>query len=487
MELPINLVNAFKESRVVVFIGAGASVTVGLPSWNKLVTDLAIQLEIPPDAGPEEFSPSLLNKVPQYYENRFGRLELIRRLENLIKHHRIRNSRVHELIAELSCELFYTTNFDELLEEALDNQEIEFDKIASEGTARAFTERRRCQIRKIHGTISQPETLVITRLDYARINVERPLIIETLRNDLYSHVFLFIGYSLSDPDFNSIYDHVFNTMKTMTQRHFICTLSTSPHEKEDLTKRNLTSINIGSWPGKNPNEKLIAFLETLVETTSETIHIKRFFRIKKGQNLPIIVNSRMHEKYHYSFYPVCDIHVAQQLEKALNRIGGSSQIIPDKIAIEKPDDYLYSDLILICAPYSNQFTKYIYEKAEYDKISFDQCFVTSGSERSLEDNINEQSFKTDDPNIDTPGKIHKEFALIARYCNPWSAGRYIYVFSGVHALGTYAIGDFLENMDNFKKLPYNSKSSSAILELTYKKWDPNVCECEYKLKEIIPL
>lgn len=104
MDLPCNLVDAFKEGRVAVFIGAGASMAVGLPGWNELVADFAKQLNIPPDAGLTEFSPSLLNKVPQYYENRFGRLELIRRLENLIKHHRIRNSPVHNLIAELSSE-----------------------------------------------------------------------------------------------------------------------------------------------------------------------------------------------------------------------------------------------------------------------------------------------------------------------------------------------------------------------------------------------
>lgn len=244
-------------------------------------------------------------------------------------------------------------------------------------------------------------------------------------------------------------------------------------------------INIELWPGNNPNEKLIAFLETLVETTSETIHIKRFFRIKKGQNLPVIVNSRMHEVYHYSYYPVCDIHVAQQLEKVLNRIGGTSQIIPDKIAIEKPEDYLYSDLILVCGPYSNQFTRHVYEKAEKDKFPLGQRFEALGSERSLEDNNSGQVFKADDPNIDTNGKIRKEYALIARYCNPWSSGRYIYVFSGVHALGTYAIGDFLKDMNNYKKLPYKSKNSIAVLEMTYEKWDPNACE--YKLKNIISL
>jgi hypothetical protein len=45
------------------------------------------------------------------------------------------------------------------------------------------------------------EDVVLTRSDFACLPDTRPILFQALAGDLTSHVFLFVGYSLRDPDF----------------------------------------------------------------------------------------------------------------------------------------------------------------------------------------------------------------------------------------------------------------------------------------------
>src|SRR5205807_2126210 len=131
-QLPRGLLEAFNQSRVAIFIGAGASVASGMPAWDELVGHLADELNIPPDVGEGRFSPRLLAAIPQYYENRYGRRALTDAVRNYVPRHARKVSPIHELLAKLPCDLYYTTNFDLLLEHALATQNREFDLVASE-------------------------------------------------------------------------------------------------------------------------------------------------------------------------------------------------------------------------------------------------------------------------------------------------------------------------------------------------------------------
>ncbi|WP_219070689.1 SIR2 family NAD-dependent protein deacylase [Candidatus Mycobacterium methanotrophicum] len=61
---------------------------------------------------------------------------------------------------------------------------------------------------KLHGSIDQPDTIVLTRLDYARARAERTEMLSALRNEMIDTAFLFVGFSLSDPNFNLIHDDI---------------------------------------------------------------------------------------------------------------------------------------------------------------------------------------------------------------------------------------------------------------------------------------
>jgi hypothetical protein len=61
---------------------------------------------------------------------------------------------------------------------------------------------------KLHGSIEQPDTIVLTRSDYARARVDRAEMLGFLRSELVETAFLFVGFSLSDPNFGLLHDDI---------------------------------------------------------------------------------------------------------------------------------------------------------------------------------------------------------------------------------------------------------------------------------------
>src|SRR5437879_5600462 len=166
-----------------------------MPTWSQLVKQLAEELGISPDSQSGKFSAGLLAGIPQYYENRYGRAALIGRLRNLVPRKPDKRSTVHDLLAKLPCTLFYTTNFDLLLEGALTAHDRDYVVVSDEDDARDHSGETNCQIRKIHGTWETAKSLVFTRSDYAQFGRLHPLLTDQLKMDLTTRTFLFVGYS----------------------------------------------------------------------------------------------------------------------------------------------------------------------------------------------------------------------------------------------------------------------------------------------------
>jgi hypothetical protein len=66
---------------------------------------------------------------------------------------------------------------------------------------------------KIHGDLSTPEEIVLTRTDYDRYFEHRPAVATLLRGLLLNRTFVFIGYSLRDPNLNIILNEVRSLLK----------------------------------------------------------------------------------------------------------------------------------------------------------------------------------------------------------------------------------------------------------------------------------
>ncbi|MGH9847569.1 MAG: SIR2 family protein [Blastocatellia bacterium] len=164
------IIEELKESNLAVFLGAGVSVSVGYPDWNSFVKNLADKLEIDPDMPDGSFSSELLRNIPQYYENEFGRSKLLERLDEM-KHAEIMDCPLHSLIVQLPVKLFYTTNFDRLLEQELRNRGEDPNVIFNNDLAKHYAGKGKGGYRviKLHGSEKDFDR-VITRDDFAKFS-----------------------------------------------------------------------------------------------------------------------------------------------------------------------------------------------------------------------------------------------------------------------------------------------------------------------------
>jgi SIR2-like domain len=115
----------------------------------------------------------------------------------------------HTAVVQLDLPLLFTTNYDELIERAYVAAGQQLRVSISEDQFRARrAENPARHLVKLHGSIDQPDTIVLTRSDYARARRDRTEMLNFLRSEMVEAAFLFVGFSLSDPNFGLIHDDI---------------------------------------------------------------------------------------------------------------------------------------------------------------------------------------------------------------------------------------------------------------------------------------
>lgn len=190
------LVYALRERRVILFVGAGVSRNLGLPSFNELINHLAEELGVDPELF-ALYGDYLA--LAEYYRLQKGSLGPLRSWLD-IKWHTgvdVSKSRVHELIVKLGCPIVYTTNYDRWLEKAHEHYCVKCDKVLNVADIARVREGV-VQIVKFHGDFDDDESIVLTESSYFdRLSFESPLDVK-LRADALGRSILFLGYSLTD-------------------------------------------------------------------------------------------------------------------------------------------------------------------------------------------------------------------------------------------------------------------------------------------------
>jgi len=259
------LIERIHEGNVILFVGAGVSATLNLPTWSQLLAQIAEKLGYDSDIFSMYGEPLVL---AEYYKIQKGDLrgltEWMR--ENWkIDDAKIKQSFVHQKIVKLDFPIIYTTNFDTCLEQAYRLNKKPFTKIVRVQDI-CKCKKGKTQIVKLHGDVSNFRNLVLTESSYFdRMDFESPLDIK-LRSDILGKSVLFIGYSLSDINIrlllyklNKIWG--FGNKKSQPKSYIFMAVP-NPIQEAVLRSRNITPV-IGADP--NPTKSLENFLEVLSE------------------------------------------------------------------------------------------------------------------------------------------------------------------------------------------------------------------------------
>jgi len=201
----IKLAKEARQGKLVIFAGAGLSGAAGLPDWDELLVELAEGEVVQGGAGLDDFQSLDVVDRAQIVSEKKGISKLQGTVsEKLIsKHYGLGNG----LIASLRLGEMVTTNYDTLIEQA--------DKAATKDGEEALSvlpnnrsDRPARWLLKLHGCITRPASIVITREDYIRFEVGRSALAGVVQSLLLTRHMLFIGFSLRDENFHRIVDGV---------------------------------------------------------------------------------------------------------------------------------------------------------------------------------------------------------------------------------------------------------------------------------------
>jgi len=264
--IPNDLVSALKDRRVILFVGAGVSMNLGVPSSRDIRDHIGQTLGLPANAFQN------LNDyqtLAEYYElTNGGSHDLYAWLDAACHPESIDISRsqIHRHIVDLDCPIIYTTNYDCWIEEAHKARGKTSARIATVGDL-AEPHHGETEIVKFHGDFNNEGSLVLTESHYFnRLSFETPLDIK-LRSDSLARPLLFIGYSLSDPNMRYLLYKLERLWDGSPDKHqrpksYISLSSPDVVQEKVLEARGVIPI---VWKNDDPGEALAQFLAHLVK------------------------------------------------------------------------------------------------------------------------------------------------------------------------------------------------------------------------------
>jgi len=206
---------AVTDGDAAVFAGAGLSRAAGFVDWKGLLKDFATELHLDLDIESD------LAAVAQYHLNKEGHIRS--RLNQKVAAELARQadlSDVHESLARTPIQTYWTSNYDSLIEDALKaaNRRPVVRRPCSSLTSNPRS--RDCEVLKLHGDVSDPDSVVITKEDYERYARRNERLLLRLKNDLITKSFLFVGFSFTDPNLELVLSQVRELVHDNPRTHY---------------------------------------------------------------------------------------------------------------------------------------------------------------------------------------------------------------------------------------------------------------------------
>ena len=197
MPIPIDqLVSEINPEQTVLLFGSGSSIPSGAPSTMQICDYLAQHFGF-------ESSDLNLPELSAIIERRRNRVDLIKAVRELFVG--IEPTGGLLTIPRFKWKSIYTTNYDDLLEQAFRRFDEPLAVYASNFDFDADKLPNSLRLMKLHGSIKEDVSdgsktrLIITENDYSLTEEYREYLYDSLKRDLAGADLIIIGHSLADP------------------------------------------------------------------------------------------------------------------------------------------------------------------------------------------------------------------------------------------------------------------------------------------------
>lgn len=262
--VPPHLAQQLARGQVILFVGAGVSMALNLPSYSTLIREIGDHVGF--DGPIFEGMGDYLTLAEYYHLKRDGLKELQRHLQSKwdMPEKEVAESATHQAIVQLGCRVIYTTNFDSFLERAHRAMGRKYKRILSVRDM-VNVDDDAVQIVKLHGDLTMPSGMVFTETSYfERLSFESPLDVK-LRADALGKSLLFIGYSLADINIRYLMFRLQRQWEQEPERDlrpksYVFLARPNPVQSEVLRSRGVEAIVAEST---DPTQSLADFLKDL--------------------------------------------------------------------------------------------------------------------------------------------------------------------------------------------------------------------------------
>jgi len=187
-----------------------------------------------------------LPEVAQGYVLEMGLHSLLQYITSRINTPQIQPLPAHHMIAELPFQRIITTNWDNLLEEALRQAQIPVDRVVRD-TEVAFINQNKRLLIKLHGSIEQQDTIVVLGDDYYDVFARLPETTNLVRAYFATQTVLFLGFGLMDEDFRRLYHEVVRHLGRHIRRAYAVQLNPSRFAIKYWQQKNVQVLDADAY------------------------------------------------------------------------------------------------------------------------------------------------------------------------------------------------------------------------------------------------
>lgn len=276
--VPKTLQDDFIRNRVIPFVGAGFSKNaelpqnVDMPDWDGLGKKVA-------DYLPEYTYTNAIDAF-SLFESEFSRAKLIELLAKELKIHEIQAGDTHKSFCDLYFDTICTTNFDFLLEQALNERNIPYSTIVSEDRLPVYTHEK-TKLIKMHGDFNHPERMVISENDFDNFIDNNKVLSTYISNLFITKTLLLIGYSFEDNDIRTLWKMIGSRLGKLQTPAYVILVNASSIEISRFERRNIKVINLPGDKADYP-KILTDFFREIKELINEEIPQKMIITNEKA-------------------------------------------------------------------------------------------------------------------------------------------------------------------------------------------------------------